>query len=145
MIKGSNIFLPSFLLAISLGFCISLQASCRPSTTQEQQQQSPDDKGYVLQKTRQGNNGLSSELWVYKNDTSRYIIKKFRNKHLINVSHYEKGVPNGYLMMANDNGVVLLEGNMKDGRREGTFKSYDDSGKLLSTMTYKNDSLINKQ
>jgi antitoxin component YwqK of YwqJK toxin-antitoxin module len=48
-------------------------------------------------------------------------------------------------MMANDNGTILLEGNMKNGKRDGIFRSYNEKGNLLNTMTYKNDSLLQKQ
>ena len=145
MKQRSNIFFPFFFLAISSGVFVSQSASCQDSKKQQQQEQQTGEKNYTLQKTRQGNNGLTSELWVHKNDTSKYIIKKYRNKNLINISHYERGLPNGYLMMANDNGVIQLEGNMKDGRRDGTFKSYDDKGKLLNTIVYRYDTLVNKQ
>ncbi len=132
-----------FSILFSLTVLITGSASCQQiqSKQQQQQQQSPES-GYTLHRKRQGKEGLVSELWIYGNDTSKYIIRKYRYDKLINISHYDKGQPNGYIMIANDSGIILLEGTVKNGKRHGIFKSYDDAGKLLSTMTYENDSLI---
>ncbi|KAA2243729.1 hypothetical protein F0L74_14720 [Chitinophaga agrisoli] len=128
-----------FSVLFILGVLLTGTASCQQ--TQSKLQQAPET-GYTLLKTKKGKEGLVSELWTYGNDTSKYLIRKYRYNKLITISHYEQGKANGYIMMANDSGVILLEGAMKDGKRHGIFKNYDDTGKLLSTMTYENDSLI---
>jgi hypothetical protein len=51
----------------------------------------------------------------------------------------EKGIMNGGFFIRNYNGDILVKGQMRNGKKEGTFKEYFDNGKLSRESAFKND------
>lgn len=99
-----------------------------------------DTASYVLHKIRYGLDGLRSEQWVLKKDTTRYYIKRWKKDKLNSIGFYHNRKRNGPFVLYNDDGSLQSEGYYQDGRMNGAFRYYDTGG--IRVITYRNDSLI---
>ncbi len=72
------------------------------------------------------------------------VLKYYSNGKLDQTFENKNGVANGDVTLySNDSsGKISSVYNYKDGKRNGIFKTYYETGKLYKTGTYKNDTLI---
>lgn len=70
-------------------------------------------------------NGEKSNITLYHdNGTVKEVSNKLNDKH------------HGHVIVYHENGNKIIEGTAKNGYYNGTFKYFDESGKLIKTVNY---------
>jgi len=88
-----------------------------------QNSSNPFEKGLIKQGLREG-------LWETYFDNSIIIQQE---------TNYTSGQPNGSMVSYYQNGNILTEGTMKDGKKEGVWNWYNESDGIESSATFSND------
>ena len=55
-------------------------------------------------------------------------ISYFPNGNIQSICHFNKGVPNGSIIVYNENGSTLYRGNFNNGNKAGEWIFYDSTG-----------------
>ncbi|HRD39961.1 MAG TPA: hypothetical protein PLC65_15135 [Bacteroidia bacterium] len=90
------------------------------------------ENGELLLEGQFDSRGLKSGLWIEYSRYGTIIIEE----------HYANGFRHGFYKSYYDNGILWCSGWYKEGKKEGEFRIYDQSGKLKQTRLYFKDHLV---
>ena len=57
------------------------------------------------------------------------------------IAIYNRIKPNSNIIAYHDSGRIMIEGSIIDNKKRGTWKVYNDQGKIIKTITFENDNL----
>jgi antitoxin component YwqK of YwqJK toxin-antitoxin module len=137
----------SLLLVLMLVLFVGSRCQDKTETTTTGNRITKEDTAFIgndyrLTQTRDNGKGQVYEMWTNRQDTSRQIIKFYKDNKLISFGTYKSRQHEGIDIRCYPSGIVWIRSNFVKGQRHGRVKYYDEKGELNAIEEYRNGTLV---